>query len=187
MIPPAEEIRSSIRGALMLAQRDPAGLDQLNLTVEGFWRSFFAAVLAAPIYVLLVAQHHTWAPDASTGSILVGEGLGYVLGWLALPLAAIFLVRLFGLGSRYVPLVVAANWAGLVQAFVFLAAVVVANLLGAGAGSLVLLFATLGVLLYEWYVVRIALATSGMVAAGFVAADWVLSLLVNAVAGAITG
>jgi hypothetical protein len=186
MIPPGDEIRSSLRGALMLAQRDPGGMAQFNLTVDGFWNSFFAAVLAAPVYVILVAQRHDWGAASPIGVLLV-EAVGYVLGWLALPLSALFLVRLFALGARYVPLVVAANWAGVIQAGVFLGAVLIARQFGGLGGSIVLLAATLGVLLYEWYVIRTALDTTGAVAAGFVAADWVVSLFVNAIVTALAG
>jgi hypothetical protein len=56
VMPNQEEVLRSIYGAYRLAWLDRSGMSQLNLSVEGFWRSFFAAILVAPGYALLVAQ-----------------------------------------------------------------------------------------------------------------------------------
>ena len=37
-----------------------------NLTVEGFWRSFFAAVLVAPAYAILVGMQLSAEAEDST-------------------------------------------------------------------------------------------------------------------------
>ena len=44
-----EQIARGIRGALLLARFDARGMEYFDLSVEGFWDSFFGAVLAAPI------------------------------------------------------------------------------------------------------------------------------------------
>ena len=47
-MPDRQEVLSALYGAYRLAWFDVSGMTFLNLTVEGFWRSFFAAVLVAP-------------------------------------------------------------------------------------------------------------------------------------------
>jgi hypothetical protein len=54
---PSEFVRS-LRGAWLLARGDAAGMGLLDLTVEGFWNSFAAALVAAPAYVLLLADRY---------------------------------------------------------------------------------------------------------------------------------
>ena len=48
MIPDQQEVIRSIYGAWRLPWLDRSGMGHFNLSVDGFWRSFFAAVLVAP-------------------------------------------------------------------------------------------------------------------------------------------
>ena len=45
----------SIYGAYRLARLDAAGMSYFDTSVAGFWRSFFAAVIIAPFYAMLLA------------------------------------------------------------------------------------------------------------------------------------
>ena len=56
MMPDHEEVLHSLYGAYRLAFLDRSGMSHFNLSVDGFWRSFFAAVLVAPGFALLVVQ-----------------------------------------------------------------------------------------------------------------------------------
>ena len=83
MTPPREEIVSSLEGAWGLARRDPAALQRFNLSVDGFWNSFYAAVICAPGYLLLVAQQYVQrGSEAGAGTIIIVETLAYAIGWL---------------------------------------------------------------------------------------------------------
>jgi hypothetical protein len=187
-MPSGQEIAAGIRGAVMLAQRDPQGMAQFNLTIEGFFNSFVAALLAAPAYAILVAQRYVVEAPSSVGYTIFAETVAYVLIWLVFPTAAIFLTRFFGLGHRYVPLVVASNWATFLQTLVLLAASLLGSMFGSsGGGALVLLAAMIAVLVYDWYIVRTALETTAGIASGFVAADLVLSFIVSGVVNATLG
>ena len=53
-MPPKQEIVASLYGAWRLMRLDPTGMTYFNLSADGFWRSFFAAVIVAPAYVLFV-------------------------------------------------------------------------------------------------------------------------------------
>ena len=183
-MPSLEEIRSAIRGAAMLAQREPDGMNQFNLSAEGFFNSFLAALLSAPIYFVLMAQRYAATEIEARGGTVAGEILAYVVGWLLFPIAAIFLTRLFGLGARYVPLVVATTWAAFLQALAFLVAAIIGGLLGP-LGMLVLFVTMIAVILYEWYVIRTALGTTTGIAVGFVAVDVALSFLLSGVSDAL--
>lgn len=179
-MPSLPELRSAFEGALLLARGNPAGMARFDLTVEGFWRSFLAMVIAAPAYILLlVDQYSTSGVGAHIGVVVMVEALAYVVGWCAFPVAAILLTRLLGLGSRYVALVVAGNWCGLVQVLILGAAVLVAGLAPAAVRGLVGLAALLAVLTYQWFVVRTALGTSSGIAAALVVVDVLLSMLVH--------
>lgn len=180
MIPDQKEIGRSLTGALRLARLDGGGMGSFNLSIEGFWRSFFAAVIVAPGYALLVAQKlATWPGHVDPALAVLIEAAAYVLTWAAFPLAAIFLTLLLGLSRNYVALIVATNWAEVVQFGLFLVATVLAAALPPGLREPVLVLAIGAILLYEWFVARTALATTGGVAAGIVVVDLLLAISIN--------
>ena len=174
-MPPVAEVRHYVEGALRLARGDAGGMDHFDCTVDGFWRSFWAAVYVLPAYALLVADQHMRA-DRGSGllSIVVGEGLVYVLGWLVMPVLALFLTRYFDLQRRYVPLIVALNWASLVQVAAMLVPLALGVLLSPALAIFVMLLVMGAVLVYKTFIARVALETTVGTAAGFVAAELVI-------------
>ncbi len=79
-----EEIARGIRGAVLLARFDARGMEYFDLSVEGFWDSFFGAVLAAPIaiYWLVIGFPES---TASTGWVIAVEVVRYLIGWIWFP------------------------------------------------------------------------------------------------------
>ena len=203
MIPDRAEIYSSIYGAWRLARLDPSGMRFFSLTIEGFWRSFFAAVIVAPIYIYirlirpiarvqmpqqpLDAPVVEGEPPVDAGPNLVVDIGAYVVGWAAFPVLMILLARLLNLSGQYVSFIVAYNWANVVQWAVFGVAATIAAALGAetGLGVVLNLAALAAVLFYQWFVARTALLTSAYVAAGIVVIDVLLGLIINFAARAV--
>ena len=179
-MPTWPEIVRSVQAAWLLARGDKAALAQFDLTVEGFWKSFAAALLVAPAYVLVLLDQYrvTGWPEHPWGTALA-EAVSFTIGWLAFPLAAIPLTRLLGLSARYVPLIVANNWLAVIQVALYTAVVVLGALLPAELRTLALFTATIMVLAYQWFVIRTALATTGLTAFGLVVIDVLLSITVS--------
>jgi hypothetical protein len=180
MIASTAEIRTGIEGALAILKRAPGAMAAFDLSFDGFLRSFTAVLLAFPAYLVLVLRGllDQGVPIALPLLLLV-ETAGYVVGWLAFPLAAALVLRAMGEGRRFVPLVVASNWAAVLQIHFLLAAVLLGALLPEATGAALATAATLAALAYQWLVVKTALEAPGQVAAGFVLLDVVLSALVN--------
>lgn len=180
MIASAAEIRAGIEGALAILKREPAAMARFDLSLDGFFKSFTAMLLAAPAYALLVLQRLAHEPIDLAGPLLfLLEALSYVVGWLAFPLAAALVLWLLGQGRRFVPLVVAGNWAALLQVGLLVAASLAALALPAETGALVTTVAVLAALFYQWLVVKTALEAPGGIAAGFVILDIASSMLVT--------
>ena len=185
-MPSQAEIARALDGALLLAKGDVRGLDRFDLSIEGFWASFAAALVAAPAYALILAEQYavTGGPQGLLGTLLA-EAIAYGGGRIAFPVAAIFLTRLLGLGTRYIPLIVALNWAAVLQIALYAALVVVTLLLPADLRTLLLFLATIAVLVYQWFVIRTALRTTGTTAFGLVVIDVLLSVAVSRVLDAL--
>jgi hypothetical protein len=187
------DIQRSVEGALKLARGDSAGLQLFDLSIDGFYRSFVAAPLAYPAYLLLTmagpanfgAPADVGAEEPAAAASYLISAIGFLIAWLVFPIASIFLTRFYGLQHRYVPLVVAANWAALVQGYAFLAAILIGGLLGQAVGPVLVLTVMGALLVYDWFVIRVALETTSAVAASFVAADLALSLVVSRITAAV--
>lgn len=180
MIPTSAEITAALTTVLQLVRGDLRAIERFDVSLDGFFKSFFAIVLAAPAYALLLAQRYDSAELPVSLSLVVAvELFSYVGGWLAFPVVMAFLTRFLGLGQRYAPLIVATNWCAVVQLFFLLAVSVVAGFLPEAPGAALQLVATLLLLAFEWLVVRLALNTSGGIAAALVVIDVLLSLLID--------
>lgn len=180
------EIARSLLGAWRLARLDRAGMALFDISIPGFWRSFFASVLVAPLYIYLLAIAPGDAapaaaedPDPAWRAVVLI--VAYALEWAAFPIAMIFLARLLGLTGYYVGYIIAANWGSVLQMALFVIPATLAWLGGEGGfGAFLTSLATLAALLYQWIIARTALQTTAVVAAALVIIDLLLGLLINA-------
>lgn len=178
-MPDRGEILRSIQGAWQLARFDAGGMAWFNLTLEGFWRSFGAAILLAPFIAIIVVTGHTGS-EASVGRIVTVEVIKYGLTWAVFPLAMIAVARFLDLTQGYVAYIIAYNWANTIQVAIFVPLTLAAGtgLIPVGPASFLVYAAEVYVLVYLWFVARTALQTTTMVAISLVALDVVLSLII---------
>jgi hypothetical protein len=121
-MPSAEEIHQYLHGAwrMMLGKAD--GLRELDLSVDGFWNSFFAVVVALPALIVNWVTIADGYGDVATDfddrfAIFIRLAVIDLVAWL-LPLAGLAaIVRRFNLADRYVHYVVASNWATAIVAW----------------------------------------------------------------------
>jgi hypothetical protein len=163
-----QETRHSIHGVVRLARFDPHALGHFNLTLDGYWRSFFPAVLLLPLYLIFWFGIHTpGAPTVSFGRRLLVEGINYPLSWTLWPLVAFYIARAAGWGERYLTYIIAYNWAQIFTQGILLAAGVLLIPAIDAVGWLnlwltMLLFA----LAFEAYIARRALGIGWLQAVG---------------------
>ena len=159
-----EQIARSIRGALLLARFNARGMEFLDATVDGFWDSFFGAVLSAPIaaYWLVVGFPET---TVSAGWVVAVEAVRYVVGWIMFPAIMIPIARGLQVWPRYVPFVVAYNWSMVVQTALFFVITVVGQtgLVPLEIDSVVYLAAVLYTIVYLTFIARTALGVSAVI------------------------
>ena len=181
-MPGQREVVAALYGAWRMMRFDASGMNWFNLTLDGFWRSFFAAVPVAPFFALLVyLDPFREAGTTDTGSAILLTAAVYAIGWAIVPVAAVFVTRLLGLSHGYVPLVVAYNWTSVPQ--IVLQAVVGLisglGLLPPGLAGILLFVAVVYILVYEWFVIRTALRTTTATAIGIVILFEVLGIALN--------
>ncbi len=178
----AREAAFALSGALRLARMDPGGLGHFDTSIAGFWRSFYAAVVVVPAYILLMIFYAALEPvDAGPGRWVVVEAIAYVIEWTAYPLAMVFISRWLACSDNYIRYIVAHNWANVLGIALFLPVAAIAVLNPALTGLIYL--AMIAILVYQWYVARTALEITGGAAAGLMVFNFVLSFFISSVAG----
>lgn len=184
-----QELVSSVYGAFRLAMWRPDGMAYFTVTAQGFWHSFFAAVVVAPGYLFVNAIGTQPAVESANpihdGIIYV---LAYVISWIAFPLAMVPVSELLEREDRYIPYVVANNWATVPQMALLMAVAIIRTGLGFGEvlSALFGLVAYGAILVYTWFVARTALNVPGFAAVGVVALSVAINLIVAVVADSFT-
>ena len=176
----ANDVAAGLACAFLMARGRAEGLRLLDGSNRAAWRSFFAMIVAAPIYLALKAVSMPPLPRGiDPARLIAAEAIGYVTGWFATALVMLVLARMMDRETRWPLLVAAWNWSNVVQLIVFLSASIVASALPpALAGGVT--FAALGYVLWlQWFVAREAFAIPGPRAAVVVGVDLVLGLFLS--------
>ncbi|MBN9044123.1 MAG: hypothetical protein J0H18_00460 [Rhizobiales bacterium] len=123
-MPSLDDIFRYFRGAwaMMLGRR--SGLDDLDISAEGFWSSFWGIAVALPplfaSWVVFAANLTAGREDAGLRLTLVTRAAVIDLIAWVLPLVVLALVvRRVGIGRRFAPYVIATNWGSALLAWLF--------------------------------------------------------------------
>jgi hypothetical protein len=183
------EVRWALIGCLRLARGDRGGLAYFDQSLDGFWRSFLSAFLSYPFFLVLLMMRVSLADWNATGGpqIILVETIGYVISWVAFPLVMLSVLRWIGREHRLFDFMVPYNWCQLPQSVLFVLVGIQSEsgLLSAPISQTIEIVATVAVLVYEWYIARVALETSGAAATLVVLVDLVLGVLITRAAGSL--
>jgi hypothetical protein len=181
MITPGE-ISRSVFGAWMLARFNPDGLNFFDNTVEGFWRSFWAAAIALPAFAyLLTLRYSAVTIGVDGGTSFYVNCVSYVLNWVAFPYAMFYVARLFNRDQWYCRYIAAYNWAGVLQITLMLiiSPIAAGGLLPSAPAFMISAISILFIMVYKGYIARVALQTTIPGAVGIVFLDLCLSLMLH--------
>ncbi len=183
------EVRLALVGALRLARGDRGGLACFDRSADGFWRSFRAAAIAYPLYLALLSMRITVAEWERSGGLLIVmvETIAYVIAWVAFPLIMLTVTHWIGRAHRFFDFMVPYNWSQVPQSalFVLVGLESESGLLPPGPAQAIEIAAAVAVLVYEWFIARVALDTTASAAVLVVAVDLLLGVLVSHVAGSL--
>ena len=182
-VPAWTEVQLAVGGALKLARGDASGLGFFDTSIDGFWRSFRAALICYPLFLILLAFRVSAAHWETSGvpRIVIVETIGYVISWVAFPLLVLPLTRWLGREHRFLAFMVAYNWSQIPQTvlFVIVGGDAAAGLFSANVAQGVDFAAAVAVLVYEWYIARVALMVTAAQAVPVVLLDLVLGALLG--------
>lgn len=186
---PWAEVRYYLTGALRLARFDAGGLTSFGDQPKDARRSFYAAVVVAPLYLVWITLHGPALPaEASIVHHFLSETLSYGIGWLIFPLVMWRFCEFLNCSQQFFHFLTAYNWTAVIQNGLFMAMDLLCWLFGApdqacGFFGMVLL---VYILMYSWFVARHALALPFGQALAVVTLDMLTSLLWEVFSGGLT-
>ena len=181
-------MRRSVDAAFDLVTRNPRAWEKFDLTAEGFYRSFAAFLIIAPINIATDAiVVRLAAAERIRQNKPAGEAVYYMsdavfstialsVQWLLFPIAMLFLLRFLGYAQRYAALVIAHNWGSVVvwlfnlPAFLLFAAGIITSNQAIDINLIVLGLT----LYYRFYIAQTALGAPWTLAAGITMIDFLL-------------
>lgn len=172
-----------IERVVKIIRGDEAALDQMDISSDGFWRSFAAIIWALP------ALFFAWVFDARD---LIADGveltmvriviysaiIEMVLWFLPIILLA-FVLRPLGLASRYSHLIIARNWLSVPIVYAYIVVMLLSLLFGNASPLVLVAFAFLLVAIWiQIRVTRISLQSDASIAAALVIGEIILLLII---------
>lgn len=121
-LPTLEEIRRYFAGAARLMGGQSDGLQRLDLSADGFWRSFAALLVALPPSILSWIEFERVeraGGGAGTALDYLAHATADATAWLVPILIMMSAAPHIGFTRKIVPFVVALNWGGALMAWIF--------------------------------------------------------------------
>jgi hypothetical protein len=181
-MPNLGETLKALYGAYRLARFDAGGIQFFDDSISGFWKSFFAAVIIAPLFLfLLLMRFQVDTAELSAFRYFSVEAIAYVIRWVAFPLIMVSVVKVLDRDDKYLVFIVAYNWASVLQSALFLTAAIlsIGGLIPPSAGGFLSVVILAAVLIYAGFVTRTALDLPGGTAAAIVAFEFFLGVVID--------
>jgi hypothetical protein len=173
------EVASGLYGAWLFARRRPDGLRLMDTSREGALRAFWAAAVALPAALPLVATRLSlFPPRADALDVVLVEAIAYVVGWTAFPVLAHVAARVAEREERYPALVAAYNWTSLAQVLVLLVAapLTLSDILPAALDAILEIGLRAALVAWLAFAMRAALDISWPAAIGLAVVEFALGL-----------
>lgn len=118
----ADDVTRSLAASWRLLRADAKALPDLDLSRDGFWRSYLALVLVVPSMIPALAAERTLAGLSNSGGLFDAPGLlaavvtAEILAIVAVPALLVGLAPGLTRNPRFTGFIIAWNWAGIVSA-----------------------------------------------------------------------
>jgi len=180
----ALEAVRALKACWRLVCMDEDGLDDFDLSANGFWNSFAALIFVAPLYLYSSSAGARLASPPQPERPWFGAFALLALLWVLWPWVMITVSGLLDRQRHYVRYIVAYNWSSVyvIAALVPVFILQQTGIIGIGIGAVLSLCVIIWSLYYRWYVARIALEVPAFTASMLVAGDLAMSIAASLVA-----
>lgn len=171
------DLLRALRGLSRLFRFDDGYRSYFDTTIQGTWRSFFAMMLVAPVVALnLPDDLNAEYPDTTQFEFFAVQILTYVIGWVAVPVAAFEIGRWLKRTADMPGYITVYNWFQLIHLPFVIVIWAAAEGGLTGAAGLLSLISLIVYFVYLFFMTRSLLRVEVHMAALFVIADVAISL-----------
>lgn len=174
----------SLNAAWQLAKLNPRAMDYFDKSAEGFWKSFWAIILAAPLFVVWVNFSYEKAVEQGYAGPIEANVVAFIVGLPLFALVMVLFTRFLKIDANYVPMVIAYNWLSVI---IYYATMPIDLLMRVGIVpqniGITLTFAIIFYLqIYvTWFMFKHSLKISGALAIGVLVFEFLFSLTIMTV------
>ncbi len=174
---------AALTGAICLARFDRHGIKYFEATLQGFWRSFWAAGIIGPFFLFLLLIKNAPLSGTIQAHHIAIESLAYIIAWVLFPLVMVGVTQQLDCAKNYIPFIITNNWCSVIQNGVYLPIAILAHagLLNPGTANFLALTAIIWVVAYTFFIVYSVLDVSRFAAFGIVVLELALGILIDTV------
>lgn len=178
-------MRAGLRGALLLARGRVEGIMLMPISAEGAARSFWAAGLCLPVFLIL---RLVLSDQPLTGRAVLAEFCGFVVGWAGYALATLPMAIAAGRAPLWPRFLATWNWISVVQYGLILLLGLFSGMGLPGWVAQAAELAGLGYALWlQWFGTGLALQVGGGRAVGFVLLDLIIGMVLSGFVSDLSG
>jgi len=100
----------SLNAAWQLVKLNPRAMDYFDKSAEGFWKSFWAIFLAAPLFAIWLNISYEKAAELGYAGPIEANVIAYLIGLPLFALVMVFFTRFLKIEANYAPMIIAYNW-----------------------------------------------------------------------------
>lgn len=164
----------SLAGAWKLVLRNPKAMDYLDLSTDGFWKSFWALSVMLPAFILWVFFNLQGGAVQPPNGVeisypLLSESAFFIV---ALPFTAIvmmYFTKYLKISEHYASMVIAYNWVNAISYVIMavLTVILLSGVLGAQIAAIILMMLRFYFGFYViWFTLKVSLQISSLLAVG---------------------
>jgi len=158
----------SLRGAGKLAMFKAEGLDDLDISSEGFWKSFWVILIALPLFMYWMTIKNRISEINGYTVITTAYMLFYIMILPLFALVMAYFTRFLKVEKHYATMIIAYNWQYVIGMAISTALMLLfaIGLLGNNTVFLLQFMAGIYIHIYTWFLLKITLQISGLLAFG---------------------
>lgn len=162
----------SLTGAWEIIKLNPKGMDYFDKSADGFWKSFWAIALVAPIFLLSLSVSYDLAVEQGHIISRTAHIIDFILRLPLIAVGMIFFTRFLKIDTYYSNMIIAHNWLWVIANYIILplSVLITRGILPPDMGTLGVMAVAIYLELYvTWFLFKHSLKISGWLAFGAMA------------------
>ncbi|MBL4801671.1 MAG: hypothetical protein JKY45_07225 [Emcibacter sp.] len=159
----------SLTGAWELVKLNPRAMDYFDKSADGFWKSFWAIALVAPVFFLGLNISYDAAVAQGHQISLTAHVVEFLFRLPLIALVMIFFTRFLRIDAHYSDMIIAFNWLWVIANYILLplSMLISMNILPIEVATLGVVAIAIYLELYvTWFLYKVSLKVSGWLAFG---------------------